>query len=121
MKIDEPKTPFDTSKSEDEDFCEGEQQEQEATSLDANLLAAKIAAEGHKGPRPRKISMTSDSCEEEEQDMTPEVREKKKKFEQKRKIHYDEFQAVKMARQLMEEDEKEEEQSSSPMDFANGV
>lgn len=124
MKIDEPKTPFDTSKSEDEDFCDGEQ-EQESTSLDANLLAAKIAAEGHKGPRPRKISMTSDSCEEEEQDMTPEVREKKKKFEQKRKIHYDEFQAVKMARQLMEEDEKEdekeEEQRFSPMDFSNGV
>merc|ERR1719369_1703640 len=96
MKIDEPKTPFDTSKSEDEDFCD----RVEESSLDANLLAAKIAAEGHKGPRPRKISMTSESCDDddEEEGMTPEVREKRRKFEQKRKIHYDEFQAVKMAR-----------------------
>ena len=40
MKIEEPKTPFEAYESD------GEEQE----GLDASLLAAKIAAEGNKGP-----------------------------------------------------------------------
>ena len=44
MKIEEPKTPFEAYESD------GEEQE----GLDASLLAAKIAAEGNKGPRPRR-------------------------------------------------------------------
>ena len=44
MKIEEPKTPFETYESDGE----------EPEGLDANLLAAKIAAEGNKGPRPRR-------------------------------------------------------------------
>ena len=45
MKIDEPKTPFEAYESDGE---EGKEE------LDANLLAARISAEGHKGPRPRR-------------------------------------------------------------------
>ena len=44
MKIEEPKTPFEVYESDGE----------EQGGLDANLLAAKIAAEGNKGPRPRR-------------------------------------------------------------------
>ena len=33
----------------------------------------------------------------------------RKMFEQKRKMHYNEFQAIKLARQLMEEADEEEE------------
>ena len=33
---------------------------------------------------------------------------KRKSFEQKRKMHYNEFQAVKLARQLLEKDDDEE-------------
>ena len=44
MKIEEPKTPFEAYESDGE----------EPEGLDANLLAAKIAAEGNKGPRPRR-------------------------------------------------------------------
>jgi len=111
MKIDEPKTPFDTSKSEDEDFLE-------ESSLDASLLAAKITAEGHKGPRPRKISMSDASCDEDDiSTMTFEAREKKQRFEQKRKMHYDEFQAVKIARQLMEEEKEEREEDEEKKEF----
>jgi protein phosphatase inhibitor 2 len=35
--------------------------------------------------------------------LSPEERNRRKKFEQKRKMHYNEFDAVKMARQLMEQ------------------
>ena len=41
--------------------------------------------------------------------LSPEEREQRRKFEQKRKKHYNEFYAVKMARQLMENDEDDDE------------
>ena len=49
MKIEEPKTPFEPAYSSDDD-APGPS----ADVLDAGLLAAKIAAEGNKGPRPRR-------------------------------------------------------------------
>jgi hypothetical protein len=39
--------------------------------------------------------------------LPPEEREQRRSFEHKRKKHYNEFQAVKMARALMDEDESE--------------
>ena len=71
--------------------------------------------EGHKGPRPRRISEPSGD-EEDLALLTPEERERRKSFEVKRKAHYNEFYAVKMARQLMDEndDEDEDENSSKP-------
>ena len=39
--------------------------------------------------------------------LSPEEREKRRSFESKRKKHYNEFQAVKMARALMDEDDSE--------------
>ena len=39
--------------------------------------------------------------------LSPEEREKRMSFESKRKKHYNEFQAVKMARALMDEDDSE--------------
>ena len=41
--------------------------------------------------------------------LSPEERDARAKFEQKRKAHYNEFYAVKMARQLMNEGEDDEE------------
>ena len=39
--------------------------------------------------------------------LSPEEKEKRRSFESKRKKHYNEFQAVKMARALMDEDDSE--------------
>lgn len=44
--------------------------------------------------------------------------EKRQEFERRRKLHYNEFEAVRLARQLMEEDEEEDESidvDQSPM------
>jgi protein phosphatase inhibitor 2 len=109
MKIDEPKTPYEAYDSEDE---------VDKDELDANLLAARIAAEGHKGPRTRRASEPSGD-EEDLKLLSPEERDSRDKFEQKRKAHYNEFYAVKMARQLMNEGEDDEEDSKSTDDKAD--
>lgn len=132
MKIDEPKTPYEYASGSEEDGDEADgafkatnsapgatAKVNPADDLDANLLAAKIASEGHKGPRPRRISEPS-ADEEDLAKLTPEERERRKSFEQKRKSHYNEFFAVKMARQLMHENEdydaEDSEKNSSKQD-----
>jgi protein phosphatase inhibitor 2 len=122
MKIDEPKTPYEYASGSDEDGEDsttatnsGTAKTQPTDDLDANLLAAKISAEGHKGPRPRRISEPS-ADEEDLAKLTPEERERRKSFESKRKSHYNEFYAVKMARQLMRENEDEDEDNIAKKD-----
>jgi len=102
MKIDEPKTPYEAYESDGDDRGE---------DLDANLLAARITAEGHKGPRPRRISEPSGDAEDLNL-LSPDEREKRRSFESKRKKHYNEFHAVKMARALMNESEDEDDNKS---------
>ena len=75
------------------------------------LTFFRITAEGHKGPRPRRISEPS-ADEEDLALLTPEERERRKSFEQKRKAHYNEFYAVKMARQLMQDEPEEDDEDS---------
>jgi len=102
MKIDEPKTPYGRYDSDEE--------EDKKDELDANLLAARITAEGHKGPRPRRISEPSGD-EDDLALLSPEEREKRSMFESKRKKHYNEFHAVKMARALMQQEAEQAEES----------
>merc|ERR1712241_923878 len=132
MKIDEPKTPYEyASGSEEEEEADGATsattgasnsggngKTNPADDLDANLLVAKISAEGHKGPRPRRISEPS-ADEEDLALLTPEERERRKSFEQKRKAHYNEFYAVKMARQLMQDNEDDEEDNADQKDISS--
>lgn len=76
MKIDEPKTPYSES-------VEGDTEA--ADELDANVLAAKLAASMNQPPK------CMDMCDPED-DEDEETRQKRLEFEKKRKMHYNEFQ-----------------------------
>lgn len=80
MKVDEPKTPFSEA-------AEGEAVEP-SDELDANILAAKLAASMNKPPK------CTETCESSDEDMdeSEEARQKRIEFEKKRKMHYNEFQ-----------------------------
>lgn len=102
MKVDEPKTPY--SESVDTDVEPGDE-------LDANILAAKLAASMNKPPKCVDPSESSD----EDMDETEEARQKRIEFEKKRKMHYNEFQALQLARQLLaQEEEEEDEEEAEP-------
>ncbi|XP_023218701.1 protein phosphatase inhibitor 2-like [Centruroides sculpturatus] len=106
MTIDEPKTPYNYYKDEDLSGTE-------KLAINPSLLAEKIQEGAEKPPK----VMTETSSSEEEEDETEEERAKRKLFEYKRKTHYNEFYAVKLARKLMsadeDEDEDEEEEESN--------
>ncbi|KAF4533219.1 hypothetical protein B566_EDAN011842 [Ephemera danica] len=98
MKIEEPKTPYN--------WVDGEcQSGDEADGIDAGVLAEKIELGAHQPP---KFLAQDEEESEEDDEEAPEQKAKRKSFESKRKLHYNEFQAVKLARKLMEEDEEGE-------------
>lgn len=74
--MDEPKTPY--SETTDE-FEPGDE-------LDANILAAKLAASMNRPPR------CLDDDEDEHENETEEEKKRRLDFEKKRKHHYNEFQ-----------------------------
>uniref|UniRef100_A0A8C5SR75 Protein phosphatase inhibitor 2 n=1 Tax=Laticauda laticaudata TaxID=8630 RepID=A0A8C5SR75_LATLA len=127
MKIDEPSTPYHSLKEEDA----GSDAEDSPVPT-ADVLAKKLAAAAQ-GQGPKILARQDDSSDEEEEDeidLTPEELEKKRQFEMKRKMHYNEAQNIKLARQLIakemhgeaaeeeedcEEDEEDEEDDEEEM------
>ncbi|KAM6442449.1 protein phosphatase inhibitor 2 isoform 2-T2 [Liasis olivaceus] len=98
MKIDEPSTPYHSLKEED-----AGSDAEDSPAPTADVLAKKLAAAA-KGQGPKILAKQDDSSEDEEEDevdLTPEELEKKRQFEMKRKMHYNEAQNIKLARQLI--------------------
>ncbi|KRT86026.1 hypothetical protein AMK59_1179 [Oryctes borbonicus] len=93
MKIEEPKTPYNYVDPESLDV------------IDATELAEKIRLGAEQLPK----AMQVDESDEEAEELTPEEIEKRREFENKRKKHYNEFYAVKLARKLLEEEEEEDD------------
>jgi len=146
MKIDEPKTPYEYNKDEEDDEEEGELDKlgHRQDELNPNILAARIAMEVATGQKKKdhfedtqpqtatdeanpttsnsnsrrssgqQRRMSEPSGDEADLSLlSPEERDQRRKFEQKRKAHYNEFYALKMARQLIAQEEEEEEDGQS--------
>lgn len=110
MKIEEPKTPYNWANDEDHESMDVS----DGKGINAIALAEKIsAAEANLLP---KVCQEPEESEEEEEPEGPEEKVARKHFESKRKMHYNEFQAVKLARKLMEEDEEEDEEEKDDED-----
>nr|XP_022906853.1 protein phosphatase inhibitor 2 [Onthophagus taurus] len=102
MKIEEPKTPFNYVDPDSVD------------ALDAADLAEKIKLGAEKLPKSMETN-DDDDDDESDEDLTPEELEKRKEFESKRKMHYNEFYAVKLARKLLEEEEEDDEDDKNDL------
>lgn len=94
MKIEEPKTPYNYVDPDNLDM------------IDATELAEKIRLGAEQLPK----AMQVDESDEEVEELTPEEIEKRREFENKRKKHYNEFYAVKLARKLLEEEEEDDDE-----------
>lgn len=115
MKIEEPKTPYNYYN----DNTDGEHHsDNECDPFDANALVNKLTKKALE--MPQILGDSEESDEESDENLTEEEKRKKKEFEVKRKIHYNEFQAVKLARKLLEEegDEDEDEEEDGAKDGA---
>lgn len=96
MKVDEPKTPYNYVEEGDVD------------QLDAELLAEKLRVAANS--RSDSVSEEDEpSSEEEQEDLTEEERKRRGEFERRRKAHYNEFEAVKLARKLIEEEDEDDD------------
>jgi protein phosphatase inhibitor 2 len=101
-KIDEPPTPYNHMSDESAG-------EDEADQLDPTDVASRLS----EGKSRSDDSVEEESSEEEDDDETPEQKAIRKAFEGRRKAHYNEFQAIKMARELMSQDEDPDEETES--------
>ncbi|XP_004712338.2 protein phosphatase inhibitor 2 [Echinops telfairi] len=118
MKIDEPSTPYHSMIGDDDDVL-SESETTEAMTPD--ILAKKLTAAEGFDPKYRLQDQES-SEEEEDYDLSPEEQEKKRQFEMKRKLHYNEGLNIKLARQLISKDlhDDEEDDSEEMLEGADG-
>lgn len=104
MKIDEPSTPYHSMVGDDEDaFSDSETTE----VLTPDTLAKKLAAA--EGSEPKYQVHEQESSGDEDSDLSPEEKEKRRQFEMKRKLHYNEGLNIKLARQLISKDLHDDE------------
>ncbi|XP_033752593.1 protein phosphatase inhibitor 2-like [Pecten maximus] len=115
MKIDEPLTPY--SKYSDPEDEEGETHQRRSSisekesELNAETIASRLNEEGINPTVLRDhASIDEESESSDEEPENPEKRAERKAFEQKRKLHYNEFQAVKLAKQLMKDEDDDDEE-----------
>jgi len=92
MKIDEPKTPYNYASNDEHN-----------EELDAELLAEKLRI----AASTQNQSDHSEDSDDEHFNENPIEKEHRVEFERRRKAHYKEFEAVKLARKLIEEELKE--------------
>lgn len=105
MKIDEPKTPYSYS----HDDGDGASSVGCLSNIDPELIA-KMASKASKVLIPPDEE-EEDEEEEEQEELTEEEIKRRREFEIKRKMHYNEYEAVKLARKLLEEEDEDDGES----------
>ena len=78
--------------------------------LDANLLAEKLKDAQE---IVRRASIHCEESSDEEQLETEEEKVRRIEFEKRRKLHYDEASAIKLARKLIKEEDEDDEEGTS--------
>ncbi|XP_012635746.1 protein phosphatase inhibitor 2 [Microcebus murinus] len=115
MKIDEPSTPYHSMIGDDEDV-HSDSESTEAMTPD--ILAKKLAAA--EGSELKYRVREEESSGEEDSDLSPEEQEKKRQFEMKRKLHYNEGLNIKLARQLISKDLHDDEEDEEMLETTGG-
>ncbi|KAF6385365.1 protein phosphatase 1 regulatory inhibitor subunit 2 [Rhinolophus ferrumequinum] len=87
-------------------------------ALTPDMLAKKLAAA--EGSEPKYRVHEQESSEDEDSDLSPEEQEKKRQFEMKRKLHYNEGLNIKLARQLISKDLNDDEEDEEMSETAAG-
>ncbi|KAM7355255.1 protein phosphatase inhibitor-2 isoform 1-T2 [Cochliomyia hominivorax] len=104
MKIDEPKTPYSLAEPDPQ-----------RDQLDAELLAEKLRIAANT----QTPSFDDGEESDEEFEETPEEKARRLEFERRRKAHYKEFEAVKLARKLIEEELADDDDDDETNEAAN--
>lgn len=87
-------------------------------ALTPDTLAKKLAAA--EGSESKYQVHVQESSEDEDGDLSPEEQEKKRQFEMKRKLHYNEGLNMKLARQLISKDLHEDDEDEEMLESATG-
>lgn len=89
-------------------------------ALTPDILARKLTAAAAESLEPKYRVREQESSGDEDGDLSPEEREKKRQFEMKRKLHYNEGLNIKLARQLISKDLNDEEEDEEMSETAAG-
>ncbi|XP_004268209.1 protein phosphatase inhibitor 2 [Orcinus orca] len=116
MKIDEPSTPYHSMVGDDEDALSDSETTE---ALTPDILARKLTAAAESS-EPKCRVREQESSGDEDSDLSPAEREKKRQFEMKRKLHYNEGLNIKLARQLISKDLRDEEEDEEMSETAAG-
>nr|XP_034342068.1 protein phosphatase inhibitor 2-like isoform X1 [Arvicanthis niloticus] len=105
MKIDEPNTCYRNMIAYNEDV---DSDSECSETLSPDFITRKLAVD--EVSQPKDMNLEQENNGEEDNNLTPEELEKKRQFEMKRKLHYNEGLNIKLARLLISKDQNDDDE-----------